>query len=110
MSAMPYKNDENQRSSVAATKTILLARVENMRHTSKYAINCFTITFHATNLSINTSEGLKSCGAIFFLMSDWLLLTVEPCRLAREMEVCRDIDAVSFIVVVVVSDNDGWGS
>lgn len=32
-------------------------------------------------------------------MSDWLLLAVEPCRLAREMEVCRDMDAVSFIVV-----------
>lgn len=37
-------------------------------------------------------------------MSDWLLLTVEPCRLAREMEVCRDMDAVSFIVV-----DDGGG-
>lgn len=73
------------------------ARREN--HTSKYAINCFTMTFHATNLSINTSEGLKSCGAMFFFMSDWLLLTVEPWRLAREMEVWREMDAVSFMVM-----------
>jgi hypothetical protein len=37
---------------------------------------------------------------MFFLMSDWLRDMVEPCLLAREMEVARDMDAPSWFMVV----------
>jgi len=35
---------------------------------------------------------------MFFLMRDWERDMVEPCLLAREIEVALDIDAVSFIL------------
>lgn len=37
---------------------------------------------------------------MFFLMSDWLRETVEPCLLpAREREVAREMETVSFMAV-----------
>jgi hypothetical protein len=41
-----------------------------------------------------------SWGAMFFL-SDWLRDMVEPCLLAREMEVTRDMDAPPWFMVGV---------
>ena len=35
---------------------------------------------------------------MFFLMRDWERDIVEPCLLAREIEVALDIDAASFIL------------
>jgi hypothetical protein len=40
---------------------------------------------------------------MFFLMRDWERDMVEPCLLAREIEVALDIDAASFILPVSVS-------
>lgn len=37
---------------------------------------------------------------MFFLMSDCAREVVEPCLLAREIDVALDIEAVSFILVV----------
>lgn len=65
--------------------------------TSKYAMSCFTIAFQATKRSMSTSDGLRSCGAMFFLMRDWFLEMVEPCLLALEMDVARETEPVSFI-------------
>lgn len=59
------------------------------------------MTFQAMKRSMRTSEGFRSWGAIFFLMSDWFLETVEPCLLAREMDVAREREALSFIEMVV---------
>lgn len=43
---------------------------------------------------------------MFFLMSDWLRETVEPCLLpARETEVARDMETASFMVMSLVVDN-----
>jgi len=39
---------------------------------------------------------------MFFLMRDWERDMVEPCLLAREIEVALDIDAASFILPVSV--------
>jgi hypothetical protein len=61
------------------------------------------MAFHAMKRSIRTSEGRRSCGAMFFLMRDWERDMVEPCLLAREIEVALDIDAASFILPVSVS-------
>lgn len=69
---------------------------------SKYAMSCLTTAFHAVKRSMRMSEGRRSCGAMFFWMSDWLREMVEPCLLAllagREMEAARDMDTVSFMV------------
>lgn len=40
---------------------------------------------------------------MFFLMRDWERDMVEPCLLAREIEVALDIDAASFILPVFAS-------
>jgi hypothetical protein len=40
---------------------------------------------------------------MFFLMRDWERDMVEPCLLAREIDVALDMDAVSFIFPVSVS-------
>ena len=58
------------------------------------------MAFHATKRSIRTSEGRRSCGAMFFLMRDWERDIVEPCLLAREIDVALDIDAASFILTI----------
>lgn len=39
---------------------------------------------------------------MFFLMRDWERDMVEPCLLAREIDVAREIDAASFIFPVSV--------
>ena len=44
---------------------------------------------------------------MFFLMRDWERDMVEPCLLAREIEVALDIDAASFILPVVVKSRTG---
>lgn len=62
--------------------------------TSKYAMSCFTIIFHAENRSMRMSEGRRSCGAMFFLMRLCCLDTVEPCRLLAR-DVARDIETES---------------
>jgi hypothetical protein len=56
------------------------------------------MAFHATNRSIRTSDGLRSCGATFFLMSDWFLETEEPCLLALEMDVARETEVASWFM------------
>ena len=61
------------------------------------------MAFQAMKRSIRTSEGRRSCGAMFFLMRDWERDMVEPCLLAREIDVALDIDAASFISSVSVS-------
>lgn len=40
---------------------------------------------------------------MFFLMRDWERDMVEPCLLAREIEVALDIDAASFILPISLS-------
>jgi hypothetical protein len=74
------------------------ANIDKREDTSKYATSCFTMAFQATNCSIRTSEGRRSCGVIFFLMRDWERDMVEPCLLAREIEVALDIEAASVIL------------
>ena len=44
---------------------------------------------------------------MFFLIKDWEREMVEPCLLAREMEVALDIEAVSFMLVVVGEEQEG---
>jgi hypothetical protein len=47
---------------------------------------------------------------MFFLMRDWERDMVEPCLLAREIEVALDIEAVSFICKYVKVKNRGKAS
>lgn len=70
------------------------------KRTSKYTMSCFTIFFHPTKRSMRMSDGRRSLGAIFFLMSDWLRLIVELLWLAWEIEVTRESDAPSFCIVM----------
>ena len=62
------------------------------------------MTFHAVKRSMRMSEGRRSVGCMFFLMRDWLRETVELCLLAllagREREVARDMETVSFMLVL----------
>ena len=37
---------------------------------------------------------------MFFLIRDWFLETEDPCLLARDMEVARDNDAVSWFIAM----------
>ncbi len=46
---------------------------------------------------------------MFFLMRDWERDMVEPCLLAREIEVALDIDAASFILPVSVVKSQEQG-
>ena len=38
---------------------------------------------------------------MFFLMRDWLRDMVEPCLLAREIDVAREIEAASWFISMV---------
>jgi hypothetical protein len=66
---------------------------------SKYAMSCFTITFHVTKRSMRTSEGLSSCRAVFFLIKDWPLDMPELCLLPLERDVARETEP-SWVVMV----------
>ena len=46
-------------------------------------MSILTICFHAVNLSMRMSEGLSSCGAVFFLI--WGSAAVGSCRGRRGM-------------------------
>jgi len=44
---------------------------------------------------------------MFFLIRDWEREMVEPCLLAREIEVALDIDAASFILFLWLYGEEG---
>jgi hypothetical protein len=44
---------------------------------------------------------------MFFLMRDWEREMVEPCLLAREIEVALDIEAASFILSLGLNGEEG---
>jgi Phosphate transport (Pho88) len=56
---------------------------------------------------MRTSEGLRSCGAMFFLIRDWFLDRAEPCLLVLEMDVARDMEAASWWRFIVVKRERG---
>lgn len=59
------------------------------------------MTFHAVKRSMRMSDGRKSLGAMFFLMRDCWRETAEPALLLPlEMDVARESDMLSFMVVV----------
>jgi hypothetical protein len=57
------------------------------------------MAFQATKRSIRTSEGRRSCGAMFFLIRDCERDT-EDLRLALDMDVAREMDWLSWFIVV----------
>lgn len=59
------------------------------------------MAFHATKRSIKISEGRKSCGAMFFLINDCERESVEPCLLALDNDVAREIETVSLFMTEV---------
>jgi hypothetical protein len=71
------------------------------KHTSKYAMSCLTIAFHAVKRSMRTSLGRRSLGAVLFAIRLWRRLT-DVARLAREVDVAREIDAASVYAGIVV--------
>lgn len=67
-------------------------------------MSCFTIIFQAMNRSMRISDGLRSLGAMFFLMRDCCLDTTEPCLLlARETEVAREREMESCTLFMLPS-------
>lgn len=68
---------------------------------SKYAMSCFTMAFHATNRSMRRSDGRRSCGATFFLISDCALERVEGVFEMRDTDVARETDAASWLNMAV---------
>jgi hypothetical protein len=78
------------------------ARAEYRRsgRTSKYAMSCLTIAFHATKRSMSTSDGRRSLAAVLLSMSERRRLT-DVARLARETDVAREMDAESLYAGLV---------
>ena len=61
------------------------------------------MTFHAVKRSMRMSEGRRSFGAMFFLMSDCCLDTAEPALLLPlEIDVALDNETLSFMAASMV--------
>jgi len=56
-------------------------------------MSCLTIAFHATKRSMSKSEGLRSFGAVFFLIRVLLRESADAAftEVLREIEVARDM-------------------